>query len=172
MIIKPASMLALIASTFYVHHADTMGERSMEIAVRTSEGQPYNGDVRLHVPPTVKAARVTGAQLIEAYKQVRPREECPSDEARCRTACPDVEHAARLGCTAVYGRIDDPQRRVKLEGVVVDETSPLVLEVAGDNSLPPGGFIDARIVEFATNDARPDSALGGLTLRFQRPAGP
>ena len=171
-IVEAPALLAGIASTFYVHHADTMSYRSMELTFRTSEGQPYKGEVRLHVPPTVKVATVTGASLIGAYKQVRPQELCPSDDPRCRTACPDLTNATRLGCTAVYGRIADPRHRLMLEGVVVDETSPLMLEVAGDEGVPPGAFIDARIVEFETADSRPESALGGLTLRFRRPARP
>lgn len=171
-IVESPSMSALMAGTFYVHHADAMSDRSMELTFRTSEGHTYNGEVRLHIPPTVKVATVTGASLVAVYKQVRPQELCPSDDVRCRTECPDLENATRLGCTAVYGRIDDPQRRLKLEGVVVDKTSPLLLEVTGDDSLPPGGFIDAQIVESATPNGRPDSALGGLTLRFQRPARP
>lgn len=170
-IIEAPSLLSGIAKTFYVHHADAMSDRSMEIAVRTSEGQPYKGEVRLHVPPTVKMARIIGASLIGAYKQVRPEALCPTDDARCRTPCPDLANTARHGCAAVYGRFDQ-QRRVQLEGVVVDETSPLLLEVTGDDNVPPGGAVEAHIVEFDTSSGSPESAIGGLTLRFQIPARP
>jgi hypothetical protein len=171
-ILKPPSLFEGFAQTFYVHHADAMPDRSMEVTLRTSEGQPYKGEVRLHVPPTVKVGRVTGASLVDTYKQVRRRELCSTDDPRCRTECPDPDNAARIGCAAVYGSVDDPQHRLKLEGISVDDTSPLLIEIKGDDGLPPGGFIEARIVEFSTADRQPDSAIGGLTLRFQIPARP
>jgi hypothetical protein len=172
MILEPPSLLDGFAKTFYVHHADTMSDRTMELTLRTSEGQPYKGEVRLHVPPTVQVGRVTGASLVDTYKQVRRRELCSTDDPRCRTECPDSANAARVGCAAIYGSTDDPQHRIKLEGIVVDDMSPLLLEIKGDDGLPPGGFIDAHIVEYATADGRPESAIGGLTLRFQIPARP
>jgi hypothetical protein len=170
-VIEPPSLFSQFARTFYVHHADAMSDRSMELTFRTDDGQPYKGGVRLHIPPTVKVARVSGAQLIGAYKQLRPLEACASADPDCRAECPDPANATRAGCTAVYGHVDDPQR-LRLDGVVVDETSALLLEFAGDGRLPPRGFVDAHIVEFSAGDGRPDSAIGGLTLRFQIPARP
>jgi hypothetical protein len=171
-ILEPPSLLDGFAQTYYVHHADAMSDRSMEIEMRTSEGQPYKGEVRLHVPPTVKVGRLTGANLLGSYKQVRRRELCSTEDPRCRTECPDPANAIRVGCAAIYGSIDDPQHRLKLEGIIVDDTSPLLLEIKGDDDLPPGGFVDAQIVEYATADGRPDRAIGGLTLRFQITARP
>ncbi|HSC08597.1 MAG TPA: peptidoglycan DD-metalloendopeptidase family protein [Steroidobacteraceae bacterium] len=170
-VVEPPSLFSQFARTFYVHHADAMSDRSMELAFRTDDGQPYEGGVLLHIPPTVKVARVSGAQLIGAYRQLRSLEVCPSDDAHCRAECPDPANATRFGCTAVYGHIDDPQR-VRLDRVVVEEKSALLLELAGDARLPSRGFIDAHIVESGTTDGRPDSAIGGLTIRFQIPARP
>ena len=109
-VIEPPSLFSQFARTFYVHHADAMSDRSMELTFRTDDGQPYKGGVRLHIPPTVKVARVSGAQLIGAYRQLRPLEVCPSDDAHCRAECPDPANPTRFGCTAVYGHVDDPQR--------------------------------------------------------------
>jgi hypothetical protein len=169
-VVEPPSLFSQFARTFYVHHADAMPDRAMELTLRTDDGQPYEGGVLLHIPPTVKVARVTGAQLVGAYRQLRPLDVCPSADAHCRAACPDPANPTRLGCTAVYGHVDDPSR-LRLDGVVVEKTSPLLLELTSDARLPRG-FIDARIVEFATADSQPESAIGGLTLRVQIPARP
>jgi hypothetical protein len=54
--------------------------------------------------------------------------------------------------------------------MVVGEKSEMLLEVSADESIPPGKHFEAEIVEFANSDGRSTVAMGGLTMRFGKPA--
>jgi hypothetical protein len=167
--VGPPPLGGFLAQTFYVHHLDTTADRSMEIRFNSNGDRPFMAAARLHVPPSVKVAGVEGAELIAAYRQVRPRELCAPDDTSCRVECPDLANATRLGCTTVWGRIN-ADSRVKLGGMVVGEKSEMLLEVSADESIPPGKHFEAEIVEFANSDGRSTVAMGGLTMRFGKPA--
>lgn len=153
-------------SSFWIHPFDA-AKRTWRLSFN-SRGGPGPSSARLHVPPTVSFSRVRGAEIIGAYRPVRPRELCAIDNPTCRVPCRNLRTASRNGCTLVIGQMQ-PNKTIDLDEVVAAESAQLWLEVPTPQSMPRDAFFDAEIAEFATYDPQPPVPLGGLTLRFQGP---